>query len=146
MSLNLFCEKLFSIKNPSNSTINFKINMKNKKTSLEDIFNVLITIFMYGIMILKDKDEINISEIDKDDFNYISKYINILGFAPILEVYDQNTNIKKVLCNEDIINDKKLQINNEIIFYNYTVSINNLKYILKFDYYLNNKMIKSKCL
>ena len=130
MSLSSFCNKLFKNDNPEDLDIKMRFRFKNKNMEDKDLFEILLVIFMYGLMMKysKNDDEINLEEISLEQFNDTSKYLNALGIMPKLSIIeiDKPINITN--------NPQKL---NE--FYYKHKSIKNKKvYLLQFDFYYKN--------
>jgi hypothetical protein len=130
MSLSSFCNKLFKNENPEDLDIKMKFRFKDKNMEDKDLFEILLVIFMYGLMIkyFKNEDEINLEEITIEQFNDISKYLNALGIMPnllIMEINELN-NIKN--------NPQKLHE----FYYKYKSVKNNKIYVLNFDYFYKN--------
>ena len=82
MSLPSFCNKLFKNENPEDLDIKMKFRFKNKNMEDKDLFEILLVIFMYGLMTkyFKNKDEINL-EI-RNRFPVIIKVDNKYKYSP----------------------------------------------------------------
>ena len=127
MSIDLFCQKLFSKSDPEKLNIPMNFRMKNRDTTLKDVFDIILTIFMYGIMIRHGKgDYINIANITLDDFVDVSRYMNVIGIMPYFKVFRAGDDIPNISDNPRELRD-----------YSYLkyVKNENAIYMISFDFY-----------
>ena len=130
MSLSSFCNKLFKNENPENLDIPMKFRFKNKNMEEKDLFEILLVIFMYGLMIkyFKDEEEINLDNVSLEQFNNIAKYLNVIGIQPKLKKFEKNEDIN--------LNNYPEKLNE--FYYKFESKKHCMKYLLQFDYYSKN--------
>ena len=139
MSLDLFCQKLFKIKEPEKVNIPFRIGMKGREATLEDVFRSLIVIFMYGLLEMRGGDDVILSEVTSMDIEEISRFMKVIGVVPIINVIPIGEIGLRTL---DAESPQYLSNLSDYSLKHRTV--NNI-YVLKFNHYVRDRDISKKC-
>ena len=81
-------ELLFNL-NPDN---NYKINLQFEDYTLEELYKSLLQIFTLGMkkFFADDKGIVNLKKIQEDDFKFINKFFNIIGFSVHYNLYSED--------------------------------------------------------
>jgi len=136
MSLDLFCKKLFKIKEPEKMRIPFRIGMKGREATLADVFGSLVVIFMYGLFEFRGGDEVRLCDVTSVDIEEVSRFMKVIGVVPIINV----------------IPVREVGIEHSVPRYASNLSDHSLKhrtvdgvYVLKFDHYVREGDTTEKC-